>query len=63
MDANREQGQPLPTLAKTVFSKKNLSGSILLGAAVGAGLPAISAEQGGADLVVLLNAGRFRVRG
>ena len=63
MDANREQGQPLPTLAKTVFSKKNLSGSILLGAAVGAGLPAISAEQGGADFVVLLNAGRFRVRG
>ena len=39
------------------------NGDFLFGAAVGAGLPAKAAERGGADFILLLNAGRLRMRG
>lgn len=38
-------------------------GEFLVGAAVGSGLFATAAEQGGADFVLALNAGRFRLMG
>lgn len=38
-------------------------GEFLVGAAIGAGILGYSAEQGGADFVVALNAGRFRLMG
>ena len=35
----------------------------MVGAAVGSGMTAAAAEEGGADLVMILNAGHFRLHG
>ena len=39
------------------------SGQLLVGAGAGTGLSAVCAEEGGADLIVIYNSGRFRMAG
>ncbi|KAJ5527691.1 uncharacterized protein N7503_004974 [Penicillium pulvis] len=54
--ANREE--VLARLRKTVAD-----GSIIVGAGAGIGLSAKSVEEGGADLILVYNSGRFRMAG
>ncbi len=45
------------------FAEARDRGEFLVGAAIGAGILGQAAEQGGADFVLALNAGRFRIMG
>lgn len=51
------------TRIKTQFAGSIRRGEFLVGAAIGAGILGQSAEQGGADFVLALGAGRFRIMG
>ena len=45
------------------FTEARKRGEFLVGAAIGAGILGLAAEQGGADFVLALSAGRFRIMG
>ena len=48
---------------RTLFAKARDRGEFLVGAAIGAGILGQAAEKGGADFVLALSAGRFRIMG
>ena len=48
---------------RTLFAKARDNGEFLVGAAIGAGILGQAAEKGGADFVLALSAGRFRIMG
>jgi len=54
---------PLETAKRLFGAGRRQAGDLLVGAAIGVGRAATAAERGGADFLLALNAGRFRVRG
>jgi predicted TIM-barrel enzyme/DNA-binding NtrC family response regulator len=50
-------------MTKALLEKRKKYGEFLVGAAIGAGAFARAARRGGADFLVVLNAGRFRLMG
>ncbi|KAL1985776.1 hypothetical protein VTN96DRAFT_7398 [Rasamsonia emersonii] len=57
---------PRPTSRKEILSRLRqviADGGIIVGAGAGIGLSAKSVEQGGCDLIIIYNSGRFRMAG
>jgi two-component system, NtrC family, response regulator AtoC len=52
-----------PSIRESVIGRLRATEGLLFGAAVGSGLTAYAAEQGGADFILVLNAGKFRMAG
>jgi len=51
------------SMRESVIGRLRATDGLLFGAAVGSGLTAHAAEQGGADFILVLNAGKFRMAG
>jgi two-component system, NtrC family, response regulator AtoC len=51
------------SVRENVLGRLSSTNGLLFGAAVGSGLTAHAAEQGGADFILVLNAGKFRMAG
>lgn len=54
---------PTETARRPVLLPRAEGGSLLVGGAIGVGMTAEAAERGGADFLLALNAGRYRVMG
>jgi two-component system, NtrC family, response regulator AtoC len=52
-----------PSVRQHILSRLRSSNGLLFGAAIGSGLTARAAEQGGADFLLVLSAGKFRMAG